>query len=255
MPFVKLDCGLLDSTLWVKRDERELFITSLLMAEPYEVVEPMRQIEVRTLNETDFEVPPGWYGFVPAAGVGIIRRAQLNEEIGLDALERLGYPDPESRSPEFEGRRMVRVNGGYLILNYQKYRERDYTTAERSRRYRERKFASRRGTTASHRDITQAEGEVEAKVEVKELTTTTLPRGLSVETWEAFKENRKALKAKLTPRAEKMILEKLTKWSSEGYDPESILCNSIENGWKGIFAPTKSNKTISAVERVRRANS
>src|SRR3990167_930952 len=39
MPFVKLDCGILDSTLWFDRDARDVFLTALLMAVPYEVRE------------------------------------------------------------------------------------------------------------------------------------------------------------------------------------------------------------------------
>lgn len=160
MPFVKLDCGILDSTLWVQPTQREVFITALLMAVPHELRDPEPQIEVRSLNATDFIVPPGWYGFVPAAGVGIIRRAQVEEKAGLDALEALGGPDAESRSKEHEGRRMVRIDGGYLILNFQKYRDRDYTGAERARRYRNRK-ASRCDGVESRCDITQAEEEAE----------------------------------------------------------------------------------------------
>lgn len=34
---------------------------------------------------------------------------------------------------------MIRIDGGYLMLNYVAYRDKDHTTAERSRRYRERK--------------------------------------------------------------------------------------------------------------------
>lgn len=164
MGFVKLDCGILTSTLWFHRDCREVFITGLLMAEPFETTEPMAQIEVDTLRETGFMIPPGWYGMVPAAGVGIIRQAGLEREAGLEALRELGAADPESRSQDFDGRRMVRVNGGYLVLNFMKYRERDYTTAERSKRYREKRkadAASRRVGVASRRDITQAEEEAE----------------------------------------------------------------------------------------------
>ena len=117
MAFVKLDCGILDSTLWFERSARELFITALLMAEPYELKEPVNQIEVRTLNETGFVVPPGWYGMVHASSLGIIHRAQMDVESGMAALEQLGNPEKESRTPDFEGRRMVRVDGGFLILN------------------------------------------------------------------------------------------------------------------------------------------
>ena len=139
MPFVKLDTGILNSTLWIEREQRELFITALLMAEPREFSEPLRQIKVGELDYTGFEASPGWYGFVPAASVGIIRRAGVDKDSGMDALRLLGEPDSDSRSKKFEGRRMIRINGGFAILNYMDYRDKDHTAAERQRRLRERR--------------------------------------------------------------------------------------------------------------------
>jgi len=144
MPFVKLDCGILNSTLWFERTSRELFITALLMAEPHETTEPLPQIAINSLDPTGWEVPPGWYGFVPAASVGIIHRAQL--QLGDDtlaALDSLGQPEASSRSKEFEGRRLVRVDGGFIVLNFIKYRDKDATTADRSRRWRDRQKQKR----------------------------------------------------------------------------------------------------------------
>lgn len=139
MAFVKLDCGILNSTLWVEKDARDVFITALLMAQPREFEQPTPQLEPDSLNETGWSVPPGWYGFVPAAGVGIIRMTGIPTDVGIEALRKLGSPEPDSRSQEFEGRRLVRVNGGYLVLNFMRYREKDHTAAERMRRLRARK--------------------------------------------------------------------------------------------------------------------
>ena len=167
---MKLDCGILDSTLWLDRHARECFVTALLMAGPQQFDVPVPQIEVRTLNQSGFVAPPGWYGFVPAAGVAIIRRAGISDmESGLDALERLGSPESESRSPEFDGRRMIRIDGGYLILNFMKYRDRDYTGAERSKRYRDRQkdLPSHRDVTPSHRDTPVTSRMQSAEAEVK----------------------------------------------------------------------------------------
>ena len=105
MAFVKLDTKILDSTLWIERDLREIFITALLMAEPREFKDPTRQIEVGQLEFTDFEAPPGWYGFVPA------------------------------------------TDGGFLILNFMKYRDKDHTAADRQRKLRERRKQYRNGVT------------------------------------------------------------------------------------------------------------
>lgn len=150
MAFVKLDCGILDSTLWLDRDARELFITALLMAEPFELREPAIQIKIRTLEETGFVVPLGWYGMVHAASLGIIHRSGMDTERGLTALEKLGDPEMESRTPDFDGRRMVRVSGGFIVLNFAKFREKDHTSAERSKRYREKKMGRKTKVPKSH---------------------------------------------------------------------------------------------------------
>ena len=169
MAFLKLDCGILDSTLWFDRDGRDVFITALLMAHPFELQEPTPQLEVCSLSETGWIVPAGQYGFVEAAGIGIVKRAGVEHSIGLTALERLGSPELDSRNPAFDGRRLVRVDGGFIALNFWDYRTRDHTAAERSRRYRERK---KRHGVASHshtvtpRSVTQAEAEAEAEVEM-----------------------------------------------------------------------------------------
>jgi len=170
MPFVKLDCGMLNSTIWIDREAREVFITALLMAEPFYTEIPLAQLEVRLLAETGWSVPPGDYGFIRAAGVGIVRQSGVDNAEGLDALERLGAPEQESRNPAHEGRRLVRVDGGFVVLNYDVYRERDYTAADRQKRYRERIKAKANGVTPPLREnvtvtrnITQAEAEAEVE--------------------------------------------------------------------------------------------
>lgn len=139
MAFVKLDCGILDSTIWGDREAREVFITALLMAKPRQLFVEMPQLCVNSLEMTGFVVPPGWYGFVEAAGPGIVDRCKIEREAGMAALERLGSPEADSRTPDYGGRRLVRVDGGYVILNYAKYRAKDHTAALRSKRYRIKK--------------------------------------------------------------------------------------------------------------------
>lgn len=167
MAFVKLDCGMLDSTIWFDRDAREVFITALLMAVPHEITEETKQISVGSLKETGYTVPAGWYGFVAAAGPGIVHRAKVDETAGMAALERLCSPEESSRTPDFEGRRMIRVDGGYLILNYDRYRRKDHTAAERAQRYRDSHKSSSRVTLresrVTSRSVTHADAEADAK--------------------------------------------------------------------------------------------
>lgn len=151
MPFVKIDTGILDSTIWADQPAERVFLTALCMATPVELRAPTPQLAVRDMSETGFVVPAGWYGFVSSAGTGIVRRALMDEAVGLEALERLGAPDPASRSTAHDGRRLVRVDRGFVILNFMNYRERDYGSAERSKRYRQSLKTKRRrvarGTT------------------------------------------------------------------------------------------------------------
>lgn len=169
MPFLKLDCGILNSSLWFEPVTRDVFLTALLLAEPFVTDDPLPQLEPDSLTPTGWVVPPGWYGFIPAAGVGIISRAGVGREEGIQALRQLGSPEQGSRSQEYDGRRLVRVDGGYIALNYDKYRQRDETGAERQRRYRDRqlKRALRVTSTPSRVIVTQEEEEAEVEEEVE----------------------------------------------------------------------------------------
>jgi len=173
MPFVKLDCGILDSTLWIDRDAREIFLTALLMARPIEYETPVPEYEIVSTDLTGWEAPPGRYGLVEAAGVAICRRACIPDDAGIGALIRLSKPEPDSRTPDFEGRRLIRIDGGFLVLNFARYRDKDYTAADRQRRYRERQKAESNAVTSlgdavTSRQVTQAEAEVYKNLPKKE---------------------------------------------------------------------------------------
>lgn len=250
MAFVKLDTGILNSTLWFERDCREVFITALLMAHPIELREPMPQLHVSRIETTGFVVPIGWYGFVPAAGPGIIRMAMCSMDSGTEALVRLGSPDPESRTPDHEGRRMVRVDGGYIILNFIKYREKDNTTKERSARYRDRQriIASRRDVVSSRRDspvfVTenhQAEAEAEAEAYIKPTPKTKTararaipcPDGVSDGTWSDWLTLRKAKRAPVT---ETVVREAGIEAGKAGMTLEAFLRVWCSRGSQGLLA-------------------
>ena len=242
MAFVKLDTGILRSTLWIDREAREVFLTALLMAEPTEFSEPIKQIQVDAIKHTGFEAPPGWYGFVEAAGAGIIRFSMVDHALGMDALRRLGDPDPESRSKAHGGRRLIRVDGGYVVLNFIEYREKDHTSAERSRRWRERKKASASDTAdtrvsnvatrderkyvSKERNVTQAEAEAEA--EAKAESRLSPSDSVAQERDDAinrvfvhWRSTWNHPKAKLDAKRRKLIVDRLKTYS------EADLCQSI----------------------------
>lgn len=81
-------------------------------------------------------------GFVAGAIPGFASLARVNREEMEHAVDRLTSPDPDSRTPDHEGRRIEVVLGGWQILNYASYRERgqskDGSRAEYERNRRQK---------------------------------------------------------------------------------------------------------------------
>jgi hypothetical protein len=81
-------------------------------------------------------------GIVPATAPGISSVAFVSLNETRKAIALLEAPDPDSKSLENEGKRICRVEGGYLILNYDKYRSFNYSMKDEAvymREYREKK--------------------------------------------------------------------------------------------------------------------
>ena len=79
------------------------------------------------------------------------------------------------------------------------------------------------------------------------------------ESWEAFREMRRKIKAPLTPYAEKLVIRELVKLKTAGLDPQACLDQSIMLGWRDVFpvrqkdlaAKQGSEKAQQAVEETR----
>lgn len=61
------------------------------------------------------------------------------------------------------------------------------------------------------------------------------PTWISAESWKAFEDMRKKIKAPLTDYAAKLIVTELCKLKSSGEDPQACLDQSIRNGWRDVF--------------------
>ena len=139
MPIVKFHSDVLDSTLWMDPLGRDVYLTAVLMAESMVFDREQPQIAVRPPTLTGWSVPPGWYGFVQTEGPMIVKRALIPDmDQGLKALERLCAPDDRNPCQAHGGRRLARIAGGYVVLDYSSHRKYDRTAAERKRRQRAR---------------------------------------------------------------------------------------------------------------------
>lgn len=135
--FVKLYASILDSSVWGEAAETRLvWITLLAMADPH--------------------------GFVESSLPGLARRANVTLEACTSALGVLSAPDPHSKSEEHEGRRVEKVTRGWLVLNYEAYREMrtrsqdDAARRKREQRAREKAVADATGE-GGHGGVTEGD--------------------------------------------------------------------------------------------------
>lgn len=127
--FTKLFNSILASSIWCEDDKTRLvWITLLAMADQH--------------------------GIVAASVAGLAHHARVSKEDCQKALEKFLAPDPDSRSTDFEGRRITRVDGGWQLLNHAKYRRlmsledrREYFRLKKQE-YRQREKDANRGLAA-----------------------------------------------------------------------------------------------------------
>lgn len=61
-------------------------------------------------------------GIVEGALTGLAHEARVSKQECATALRILEAPDPDSKNPDNEGRRIQKTEGGWLVLNHAKYR-------------------------------------------------------------------------------------------------------------------------------------
>ena len=139
--YVKLFGSILDSSVWDEdHATRLVWITMLTMADQD--------------------------GVVRAADSGIAHRARVSPAECAKAFKVLSEPDIESKSQEYGGRRIERIEGGWLVLNYRKYREirteQQVRDALRQQRHRQKDRPPRDTSRDTPPVTTEAEADTEA---------------------------------------------------------------------------------------------
>lgn len=212
--FTKLFSSITESTIWVEDAEtRIVWITMLAMADKRGRV----------------------WGSIP----GLANRARVSVEACERAMEKFQSPDKYSRTPDNEGRRIAVIDGGWLLLNYLKYRSiRDdeevrEKTAERVRNHREQKEKSvRKPVTqcnAEKRTVTPRNDNAEAEAEAELLVPNGTLSGSARR--DTPKEAAKRVLAFLNDKTGKAFqpttanLELIVARLKEGYDEDT--CRSV----------------------------
>lgn len=151
MAYTKLDSGITESTIWQAPDATRLvWITLLARADQN--------------------------GYVGASMPGLAGLARVSLEACIEAIRTLESPDEWSRTKEHDGRRIAPADGGWVLLNHAKYREKQSADDRRERsrvamaalRAKRRENKSTKDNTlaivnGSESKLMQAEAEAEAK--------------------------------------------------------------------------------------------
>lgn len=143
-------------------------------------------------------------------GITDVHPRAIAEEVGLsieqvrEALDELESPDPESRSPEEDGRRIVRIDEhrawGWRVVNYGKYRaiknedERREQNRISQQRYREKhsKQASASVISSEQHKPKEKQKQKEKKIQKQEETEDTRLRAIPSQLLADFQNVRKA---------------------------------------------------------------
>ena len=189
--FTKLDSGIVLSSVWNEPlATRVVWITMLGMA--------------------------NYEGKVLCSRSGLYRSANIpgddNNEAFNEAILCLESPDPDSRSGEHEGRRIEKIDGGWLVLNYKKYRQWSYSSSKEA--IKKRKQRGRLGTPG---DMSLNSGDISASVLNKILSY------LNEKTGKNFKKDSDgAIAARIKDGAtfedfKKIIDIKVAKWKGKSW--------------------------------------
>jgi len=210
---------------------KQIYKGTLAMVGPWEALVTFQQMII--LADQD--------GVVDMTTDALSRETTIPLEIITKGVEALSAPDPESRTPDEEGRRIVLLSEnrswGWRIVNYDHYRK--LKSEEERREYHRQYYREKRSKSAIKEKLnrTQTPSTVSRQVEVEVEV-----EGINKEAWGLYVEHRKEIKAKrLTPRSTKMAMNKLAKLSPE--DQMSVVETSVANGWTGLFPEKVKNET------------
>lgn len=149
--YTRIDNGIFDSTLWWSADPNAFRVFFFLIA--------------KANSQGVYE------GTIP----GIAGQCRLSIENTREIIAYLESPEKDSRTQEYDGRRIQKIDGGWKLLNYWKYRQKDYSTqrnAERDLRLGGRSHHSKKhndfiGATQGDERASTGDHETESESEFK----------------------------------------------------------------------------------------
>lgn len=190
-------------------------------------------------------------GIVDMTADAIARRTTIPIDIIKIGIAALEQPDSESRSPDLEGRRIVRLSDtrdwGWQIVNHDKYRA--MRSQDERREYmanlmRERRKKLKGESGESKQQLAKlAHAVSRCSMQIQKTTTTPrtakngfdLPDWIPPDQWQAWIEARTKRRNPPTDWAKRMACSKLAELQRQGHHPAAVLAQSAFHGWAGLF--------------------
>lgn len=205
-------------------------------------------------------------------GIVDVHPNAIADEVGLSpddvraAIIELESPDIESRSPESDGKRIVRLDGhrawGWQIVNYVKYRsiKNEDDRREQNRLAQERWRNKNKQPSADISSVSRGKPmQMQKKMQETDeyiggeppnpptrAPGFLLPDWINPKHWDAWHSNPKRRKA--SDAQKQMAVDKLGAWRTDGLDFAGALEQSAVGGYQGLFLPDKPNGGASPTE-------
>lgn len=211
--YTKLFSSILTSTIWQEpKETKVLWITMLAMANKDGVVE----------------------GSVP--GLAHVSGLTIDETVA--ALKRLLEKDFWSRSKEHEGRRIEEIDGGWRLLNHDKYRA--LMSAEERKEYNRRKQAEGRAKVRGESQSVSANvNDMSMTPSVSGICSLPFDSELFMKAWELWVTHRSEIRKPLKPTSTKMCLKELAAMGEAR--AIAAIEFTIGKGWQGLREDDRKN--------------
>lgn len=193
-------------------------------------------------------------GVIDYTPPALARRTGIPLEIIEHGIEKLQQPDPYSRSPDSDGRRIVLLDEhrpwGWSIVNYEHYRDMSRASDRREQsRLRKQKQRERESQDTDSeqvsRDVTLSHAmsrmSRHISVSVSEyISTSDELENLNESAFADYLQHRKDIRAKrLTDQGVKLAAKKLAALPHE--QQQAVVDQTIANGWTGLFPEKAKN--------------
>lgn len=231
--FAKLDSGICDSSVWMK---------------PHDAL----RVWIALLAKSDS------YGIVRVSAPALAHQCFVTAERLAEIMADFCAPDPDSRTPKDDGRRLQAIEGGWLIVNYLLYRDmmqrKAASHAERQAKYREK--VKRRDSMVTSRVTRDTEADSrKQRAEKQKQEEPPFPPSLVTpefqQAWSAWIAYRK--EARFSPWKPVTVKAKLAELEPLGpVVAAAAIRRSIANGWKGIFPDNGNGGKPTAQSRAER---